>query len=99
MILLISLESSAAAQIQGERQFERWFLGGDVNPPRGVPHTKETYQTPALGLEGIHREGCVTAATWMHDMILTASQGPFHPQVPQIECQGRMDANGWMQCI
>ena len=59
-----------------------------------MAHTEEAGATPALGLEGVHGEGLVAAPARMHDVILTAAQGPFHPLVQQIKRQGRMNADG-----
>src|ERR1700733_4180252 len=99
MMLLTTLEPSGATQIQCEGQFERGFLGGRRERAGGVTHAEEAAPTAAFGLEGIHRKGCVTAATRMHDVILTASKGPFHPQILQIERQGCVYADGRVQRI
>src|SRR5580692_1007196 len=99
MGLLIALQRSGMAQIQSEWQLARRLFGGYRDAARRMAHAEEATATPALRLKGIHREGCITAAAWMHHMILTASQRPFHPRVPQVERQRGMHTDGRMQRI
>ena len=65
--------------------------------PLGMANRCKPIAPARFRLEGIYREGFITAATRMTDIVNTAADGPTIPKVYQIKYQRRVHSNGGVQ--